>query len=277
MSRPAVLAAALLALAAPTLAGAGVVTSSFQGRSVIVYTPDHLPPAGQRALVVVLHGGLGNAQRIESAQSESALRMDAEADKDGFVVAYLSGTPVTLRLGPEYLGWNSGGGCCGQSAANNVDDVGYITAAVHDLEGKYGIDPARVFGMGHSNGAMMTQRLLCVTNLYAAAVAISGPLGVAAARCPDARGKRILAIHGQDDRNVPIGGGRGTQGVSGVAFASEAHAHDVFTASGATYDLQIVPGADHKLEHIDAVIQQTEHRTLQHKAAQFFGLSPAGS
>ena len=222
--------------------------------------------------MVVLHGGLGNAQRIEGAQSESALKMDDEAEKHGFIVAYLDGAPVTLRLGPDFLGWNSGGGCCGQSAANNIDDVAYITAAVRDLEQKYGVDPARVFGMGHSNGAMMTQRMLCVTNVFAAGVAISGPLGLPVATCPDAGGKRLLAIHGQDDQNVPIGGGRGTQGVSGAIFASEAHAHDVFTASGATYDLQIVPGADHKLEHIDAVIQRTEHRTLQQKAAQFFGL-----
>jgi polyhydroxybutyrate depolymerase len=265
-----------MTLLTPPLALAAATTSTFQGRSLIVYVPDHLPPAGQRALVVVMHGGLGNALRIESATSESALKMDAEADKDGFIVAYLSGTPVTLRLGPEFLGWNSGGGCCGQSAVNNIDDVGYITAAVHDLEQKYGIDAARVFGMGHSNGAMMTQRVICETDLYAAGVAISGPLGLPVATCPAAHGKRILAIHGQDDQNVPIGGGRGTQGVSGATFASEAHAQQVFTASGATYDLQIVPGADHKLEHIDAVIQATEHRSIQQKAAQFFGLAPGG-
>jgi poly(3-hydroxybutyrate) depolymerase len=44
-----------------------------------------LPAQGTRALVVVLHGGLGNAQRIESKQSENGLNMDVVAEKSGFI------------------------------------------------------------------------------------------------------------------------------------------------------------------------------------------------
>jgi polyhydroxybutyrate depolymerase len=201
--------------------------------------------------------------------------MDAEAQKDGFIVVYLNGTPVTRMLGANMLGWNAGGGCCGQSFANNIDDVGYIQGAVHHLEAQYGVDPARVFGMGHSNGAMMTERLMCETTLYAAGVSISGPLNDPVASCPDARGRRILAIHGQNDANVPIAGGRGTKGISGVAYASEAHSQEIFTRSGATYDLQVVPGADHFLENIDAAVQKSQGRSIQQEAARFFGLAAA--
>ncbi len=147
-------------LAIPVGACGATVTERFGGRSLIVYVPAHLPAAGARALVVVLHGGLGNAERIATARSESALNLNAEAEAHGFIVAYLNGTPVT-RFGDQMLGWNAGGGCCGQSAANDVDDVGYIQGAVRRLEGEYGVDPGRVFGIGHSNGAMMTQRLMC--------------------------------------------------------------------------------------------------------------------
>jgi polyhydroxybutyrate depolymerase len=250
----------------------GATTESYGGRSLIVYVPSRLPPQGTRALVIVLHGGMGNAQRIESERSENGLNMDSVAAQNGFIVAYLNGTPVTRFLGADKLGWNAGGGCCGQAAENNIDDVSYITSAIGYLVGKYGIDRSRIYGMGHSNGAMMTQRLMCETNLYAAEVAISGPLNLETGNCPAARGKRILAIHGADDENVPIAGGRGTQGLSKAAYNSEDRSRQVFTNSGASYDLQVVKGADHKLDHIDAVIQQTEAQTIAEKAAKFFGL-----
>ncbi len=237
-----------------------------------VYVPSRLAPPGTRALVIVLHGGLGNAQRIETMQSESGLNMDALAEINGFVVAYLNGTPVAPRLGADKLAWNVGGGCCGRPAANLVDDVGYISRAVDYLVGKYSINRGRIYGMGHSNGAMMTQRLVCETNLYAAAVAISGPLNVDTKSCPAARGKRVLAIHGADDTNVPIAGGRGTRGISNAVFNSEEFTRRVFIDSGASYDLQVVEGADHKLDHINAALRQTEGHTVAEKAAKFFEL-----
>jgi len=246
---------------------------SYGGRTLLIYVPARLPPAGTRALVVVLHGGLGNAQRIESQQSESGLNMDAVADHYGFVVVYLNGTPVTRRLGADMLGWNAGGGCCGLPAENNVDDVGYIQKAVGYLAGKYGIDHSRVYGMGHSNGAMMTQRLLCETALYVAGVAISGPLNLDTDSCPAARGRRILALHGANDDNVPITGGRGTKGLSNAVYNSEDRSRRVFEHSGATYTLQVVHGADHKLDNISAAIRSSEGETVAQKAAKFFGLA----
>jgi polyhydroxybutyrate depolymerase len=140
------------------------------------------------------------------------------------------------------------------------------------LVARYGIDPGRIYGMGHSNGAMMTQRLMCETRLYAAAVAISGPLNLPTSTCPDARGKRILAIHGADDQNVPIAGGQGTKGLSRATYSSEDRSRQVFTNAGAAYTLEIVPGADHVLDHIEAVISKTEGVTIAEKAAGFFGL-----
>ena len=242
---------------------------------MIVYVPSHLPASGTRALVLVLHGGLGNAQLIESRHAEHALNMDSTAEKYGFVVVYLNGTPVTRFLGDDKLGWNAGGGCCGMSAINNVDDVGYIRSAVDYLAGKYGIDRSRIYGMGHSNGAMMTQRLMCETNLYHAAVAISGPLNLDTANCSAARGKRVLAIHGVDDENVPVAGGAGTKGLSKTVYKSEDQSRKIFTDSGATYDLQLVKGADHRLDNIDAAIRQSEGQAIPEKAARFFGLDPS--
>lgn len=264
--------ATVFALACLGASAGQLGTDTYAGRSALIYTPTKLPAFGDRALVVVLHGGLGNAQRIASQRSESALNMNAVADEGGFVVAYLNGTPVTRFLGTDKLGWNAGG-CCGVPVKNNVNDVGYIQAAVQDIAVRYGIARSRIFGVGHSNGAMMTQRVMCETSLYAAAVPISGPLDTGAQSCPPASGKRLLAIHGADDQNVPISGGRGTKGLSRTDFASEAATARVWQNSGAVYDLQIIAGADHSVDVINAQILKTESQTLAQKVARFFGLA----
>lgn len=200
------------------------------------------------------------------------MKLDAVAEKNGFIVAYLNGTPVTKMYGADKLGWNAGGGCCGVPSENNVDDVGYITGTVAHLVAEFGVDPKRVYGMGHSNGAMMTMRLMCETDLYAAAVSVSGPLNLKVQSCPAARGKHILAIHGADDQNVPMAGGQGTQGFSKVAYHSENYTQQTFAASGADVHLQIVEGADHQLENINDKIEHTEGLSLAEKSARFFGL-----
>lgn len=241
------------------------------GRTAIVYLPDSLPLSGSRAMVVVLHGGLGNAERIASRRSENAINLDAVADRAGFVVAYLNGTAVARLLSDERRGWNAGS-CCGMPAEKKVDDVAYLQAAVEDLAKRYGVDSKRVFAVGHSNGAMMTQRAMCETSLFAAGVPISGGLESGVQSCPAAQGKRLLAIHGEDDQNVPIQGGRGTKGISRTDFASQAATARIWRDSGAVYDLQVIRGADHSTEVIDAQIVKAESQTLAQKVARFFGL-----
>lgn len=248
-----------------------MVTETVAGRAAWVYTPANLPAWGTRALVVVLHGGLGNAQRIAAGRSESALNMNAVADQGGFMVAYLNGTPVARFLGADKLGWNAGA-CCGQPVEQKIDDVGYIRAAVEEIVAKHGVDRSRIFGVGHSNGAMMTQRVMCETTVFAAAVPIAGGLESGAPTCTAARGKRIMAIHGADDQNVPVGGGRGNKGLARVDFVSEAATARVWQDSGAVYDLHIIQGADHSVDAISAQLVKIESVTLGQKIARFFGL-----
>ncbi len=252
---------------------ADAVAENVDGREALVYAPANLPAKGARALVVVLHGGLGNAARIEGGGPEKGLRMDPVAAKYGFIVAYVKGTPVTRMFGADKLGWNAGGGCCGVPARNNVDDVGYIRGAVRHLVNEYGVDPARVYGLGHSNGAMIAERVMCESDVFAGAVAVSGPLNLDVERCPAAKGKRILSIHGAEDRNVPVGSGQGSVGLSHATYNSESRTEKVFVASGAEFRLQIVPGAAHSLDEIDAKIEASEGVTLAEKAARFFRLA----
>lgn len=250
---------------------AQLITESYEGRSALIYVPAPLPASGNRALVVVLHGGLGNAQRIAARQSESALNMNDLADTAGFVVAYLNGTPVKKHFGADKLGWNAGK-CCGQAAEKNIDDVAYLAATVKAIAVKYGIEQNRIYGAGHSNGAMMMQRMMCETSIFAAAVPISGALENNATDCPLARGKRLMAIHGEDDQNVPINGGKGSKAISGTNYASEAATAEVWRRSGATYELRIIKQANHSTENINMRLVETESTTLVQKIALFFGL-----
>jgi poly(3-hydroxybutyrate) depolymerase len=250
---------------------ADVVTQSYSGRDMLVHVPTKMAPQGQRALVVVLHGGLGSAERIADAKSEAGMNLNDAADKNGFVVAYLNGTSIARMLPGTMRGWNAGA-CCGQPAQTDVDDVGYIAGAVKNLEQQYNIAPGRAFAVGHSNGAMMALRMMCETHVFAAAVSISGALETDDAQCPAASGARILAIHGVDDANVPVAGGVGPRGLSHVNFRSEDYTTKVFRSSGAHYDLKLVPGADHVMSNIDAALQKQDGLSLQDETVRFFGI-----
>lgn len=246
------------------------VQDQFGGRDMLVYIAPNVPARGNRAMVVVLHGGMGNANHIYSIIGGE---MNSAADEGGFIVAYLNGSHAS-RLKGKFNAWNAGGGCCGQPFKNNVDDVAYITGAVRYLVDKHGVNPEKIYGMGHSNGAIMTQRLMCETDLYQAAIPISGPLNIDTDFCPAAKGKRLLAIHGEMDQNVPIEGGYGTKGVTDIHFKSAAQSKNIFDKSGADYRLDIVKGTDHSLKNIADAIGQREGRSFGQYAALFFGLAP---
>ena len=71
------------------------------GRSFIVYTLPNIHQTGRIPLLLVLHGGFGNASQIQNYMG-----LDPYADKDGFIVAYLNGTQVATGLPAKFQGWN---------------------------------------------------------------------------------------------------------------------------------------------------------------------------
>jgi polyhydroxybutyrate depolymerase len=162
-----------------------------QDRVYRLHKPSGLTaPAG---LVVVLHGGFGSAE-----QAERSYGWDQLADSSKFVVVY----PDGVRRA-----WNvNGGGCCGKPAREHIDDVGFITAAVADVEKNIRIDASRVYATGMSNGGIMSYTLACHTALFAAI----GPVaGTQLDPCPSPHPVSVMAIHGTADPNVPYGGGEG--------------------------------------------------------------------
>lgn len=167
-------------------------------RTYRVYLPTGIH--GPAPLVVMLHGGGGSG-----AAAEHYYGWDTAADAEGFVVAYPD------ALGSRVASWNvDGGGCCGQSARQGVDDVAFITALVGTLESEVPIDRDRVYVAGISNGGILAYTLACRTHLFAAVAAISA---TQLASCAHPNPTSIIHIHGLDDPIIPFGGGAG----SGVA------------------------------------------------------------
>ena len=251
-------------------ADSGLVDDKFGGRDIVLYVPSTLPAKGTRALIIVMHGATGNARHIEMFLGKGSGGMNEVAEKNGFIVAYLNGTLLGKNMYDDNLGWNAGR-CCGMPSDDKVNDVGYIKGAAAYLKKKYGIDHKHVYGIGFSNGAMMAQRLMCETDLFAAIVPVAGPLETGATQCPSASGKHILALHGANDHTVPIAGGAGAN--STLEHPSEAYTQNIFVGSGATYELVTVANADHKLPEIESSIENTEQQTLSQKAARFFGFA----
>lgn len=167
-------------------------------RTYRVHVPGSL--AAEPALVVMLHGALGSA-----AQAEGAYGWNPAADRAGFLVAYPDG---------DHRTWNAGG-CCGPPADNGVDDVAFVAAIVAELQDEFGVDPARTFATGMSNGAMMAYRLACETDLFAAIAPVAGTIVTV---CDDPSPTSVVHIHGLDDDMVRMDGeiGDGAARVGGT-------------------------------------------------------------
>ncbi len=201
--------------AAPNARGAtdqdGTLVIGGRTRTYHLHVPPQYDMTTPLPLVLVLHGGGGNAT---SAERETG--MTTEADRAGFLVVYPDGTgPRADRL----LTWNAYA-CCGDAERQNVDDVGFLRALVGQLQGDYPVDAKRIYATGLSNGGMMSYRLACeAADLFAAVAPVSASLDTDA--CAPSQPVSILHIHGTDDGNVPYNGGRGTKVFPGTASARE--------------------------------------------------------
>jgi polyhydroxybutyrate depolymerase len=140
-------------------------------------------------LVILYHGGGGNAGKIESQTGFAQV-----ADRNGFAVAY-----------PEAIDhWNDGR----NATANFGDDTRFTSELIDYLARNEGVDRSRVYATGASNGGLMTLRLACErANEIAAfaAVAASFPDNFMST-CKPARPVAILIIHGSEDPLIPEAG-----------------------------------------------------------------------
>ncbi|MBS2035425.1 hypothetical protein JST97_10575 [bacterium] len=177
-------------------------------RSYYVHLPPGYDPREALPLVILLHGGGGNAHQALENYPLAPL-----ADREKFILVVPNGTGPLRR---EILKtWNVGWGF-GYAQRQKVDDVGFIRALILQIKRDYLIDPSTVYLTGLSNGAILCH--------YAAAANSDLVTGIApVVGCagggetprltfpqPPKRPVNVIMFNGELDRHVPLAGGKQT-------------------------------------------------------------------
>lgn len=184
----------------PTLPGVvagGSLEHDGNARSWLAYVPATLP--AKPALVLVMHGSSGNGEQMRTA---SRYGFDVLAERFGFIAVYPNGYENhwnDCRAGANY-----------SANTENIDDVGFLRALVKRFVEERGVDPARVFATGLSNGGHMAYRLgLEAPNLVAGIAAMGANLPVASNFDCEPSGEAVAALvmNGTADPVNPYEGG----------------------------------------------------------------------
>ena len=185
---------------APALPGR-VETGSmeYQGhtRSWLAYVPAAVSEAP--ALVIVMHGSMGTGEQMRSL---TRYGFDVAAERGGFIALYPDGYEQhwnDCRAGANYL-----------ANTLNIDDVGFMRALVRQLVAEKGVDPARVFATGLSNGGQMAYRLaLEAPEMVAGIAAVAANLPAASNFDCEPSGQAVatLVMNGTEDPVNPYRGG----------------------------------------------------------------------
>ncbi len=179
-------------------------------RSYLLHVPSGYNDTHPSAVVLVFHGGGGNAEIIARQTGFSA-----QADRAGFLVVYPNGSG---RLKDKVLTWN-GGTCCGFAQEQNVDDVGFVRAIIADLQSFAAIDTKRIYATGMSNGGIMSYRLACeASDLIAAIGPVAGTQNITP--CEPKEPVSVIHFHGTNDNHLPYKGGVGSDSLTGVNYES---------------------------------------------------------
>lgn len=173
--------------------GAKMVDMTVDGRArkILVNMPNALFTGARMPLIVALHGTGSSAEGM--VQSANLYR--------------LSETAGAVVVAPQALGaaFNDGSGR-GGPAADGVDDVGFIEAAIDEVRDHALIDPRRIYLVGFSSGASMAQRFLADSAYPVAAVAAPADGNYAGAETPK-HAAPLMLFWGTEDKLNPLGGG----------------------------------------------------------------------
>ena len=163
-------------------------------RTYVVHRPTERPSAAGLPVLLILHGRFGTAEN-----TARLTHFDQVADRAGFLAVYPEGVERS---------WSDARGTTEASTAG-VDDVAFISALIDELVARDGVDPARVYVTGFSNGGILTQQLGCqLAGKLAGIAPVAGPTPPSLPpACHPSRPLPVLEIHGTADPVVPYQGG----------------------------------------------------------------------
>jgi polyhydroxybutyrate depolymerase len=175
----------------------GVPGQGNNTRQYKVHVPPSYDPMVPMPVVFCIHGLGMNAVMF----CVDGTAMVAKSDSAGFIVVMPNGYANS---------WN-GGTCCGDAAAEKLDDVALMRAIFAEVSKHLNIDTSRVYATGLSNGGYMSYRLACeASDLFTAVAPAAGAIGMNdigggttstgdfEACTPDTK-VAVLDLHGSED------------------------------------------------------------------------------
>jgi len=187
MARRIPLLALLLGISLPQPATAESLTVGGTVRTYQLF----VPPGGRgpRPTVVLLHGRWGWGGQLRRSSG-----FDRVAARRGFVAVYPDG--LAHR-------WNDGR----QPDRNGANDAGFLLALIDRLIAGKIADPRRIYLGGHSNGAILAERMACEHADRLAGFFLVAGAQPANLPCHPSRALPAIFFHGTADRLVPYAGG----------------------------------------------------------------------
>jgi polyhydroxybutyrate depolymerase len=161
-------------------------------------------------LIISLHGYGGN-----SFIQNYYIRLGRYKNKFGFVFA----APDGIKNEEDKQFWNASNFCC-DFDDTQINDVAYVENLIDRIANspEVGrIDLSKIYLIGYSNGAFLTSKIACESDLpIAGIVTISGTsdlrgdnqelLNPTLLDCSHSRSLKVLHIHGTDDETIRYGG-----------------------------------------------------------------------
>lgn len=163
-------------------------------RVYFYYTPSNYSPNQQLPLLVVLHGLTQTGGGVMDITNFNAI-----AEQEKFIVVYPSGLNNA---------WNANMNV----SVSSADDKGFLESLIAHFEQNYNSNPNKKYLCGFSNGAFMSYKMACESDLCFAGIAtVSGTMSdTVYANCNPSNSTSILHIHGTSDAVVPYNGGAAT-------------------------------------------------------------------
>lgn len=220
-------------------------------RTYILQIPPQYDPHKAFPLVLLFHGGTGNAR-----QALDHYGLVEKANKEGFILVAPNGTG---RLKDRILTWNVGFGF-GYAMRHNIDDIGFTRKLITEIEDTISIDHKRIFATGISNGGILCHFLAAELSDHIAAIApvvatIGGKKSMNEQYILPPQPNEavsIIAFNGLLDEHIPYSGGKQKKSVGKpvwVKSGQETHAFWV-TADHCTSIPHIVVNKHDEFEKI---------------------------
>jgi len=166
--------------------------------SASIRLPRRYLGSGDTLFPVVIHlHGFGSCPR-SILKHPPMMRLSENSSDNEFDAIHI------MPLGANY-GWDAGA-CCKLHTSPGRNDEDFLEQVLDNVEQSYKVDATRVYVMGVSSGAFMSNALACkLSERITAVVAISGALDVP---CQPSRPVPVLTIWGTEDKIVLYDGGK---------------------------------------------------------------------